>query len=78
MVEPIISNCGFKDIDEFAAYIRNFVAMDVEMTLTEEEVRNWAELFMEQEKHRITRHPEPIGLVEITDIFMKSLAMYIK
>lgn len=78
LVEPIISNCGFKDIDEFAAYIRNFVAMDVEMILTEEEVRNWAELFMEQEKHRITRHPEPIGLVEITDIFMKSLAMYIK
>ena len=78
IVEPVIKLCGFADIDEFAAYIQKFMQMDVQMETTEEEVKHWAELFCTQEAHRLKRHPEPIGLPEVTDIFLKSLAPYIK
>jgi alcohol dehydrogenase len=78
LVEPVIEMCGFDNIDKFAEYIQRFIAMDVHMEVTEEEVREWAELFCKQEAHRLKRHPEPIGLVEVTDIYLKSLANYIR
>jgi alcohol dehydrogenase len=77
-VEPVIKMCGFKSVDDFAAYIQKFMDMDVHMEITEEEVKRYAELFCEQEAHRLKRHPEPIGLPEITDIYLKSLAKWIK
>jgi alcohol dehydrogenase len=78
LVEPVIEMCGFDNIDKFAEYIQRFIAMDVHMEVTEREVREWAELFCKQEAHRLKRHPEPIGLVEVTDIYLKSLANYIR
>lgn len=76
LVEPIIHMCGFENIDQFANYINKFMQMDVHLEITEEEVRNYAELFCVQEAHRLKRNPEPIGLPEVTDIFLKSLAPY--
>lgn len=78
LVEPVIKMCGFNNVDEFAGYIQEFMDMDVHLEVTKEEVENWAKLFFEQEAHRLKRHPEPIGLPEVTDIYMKSLAKYIK
>lgn len=77
LVEPVIHFCGFQDIDEFAEYIQQFIAMDVHMQVTRAEVKKWAELFCVQEAHRLKRHPEPIGLPEITEIYMKSLKQFI-
>ncbi len=76
-VNKVVELCGFKDIDEFADYIQKFMSMDVHFEITEEEVKRYAELFCEQEAHRLKRHPEPIGLEEVTDIFMRSLKNYI-
>lgn len=78
IVAPIIASCGFKDIDEFADYIRAFMEKDVQFTVTEEELEEWAELFMVQEAHRLTRHPEKIEKEDILEIYRKSLKNYIK
>ena len=78
LVRPVVEMCGFQDIDEFADYIQKFMAMDVHMECTEEEVREWAKRFCVNEAHRLKRHPEPIGVEEVTDIYLKSLKNYIK
>lgn len=77
LVEPIIKMCGFSDVDEFVDYIQKFIEMDIDLEVTESEVKKWAELFCVNEAHRLKRHPEELGLQEITNIYMKSLKNFI-
>ena len=78
LVDPIVSLCGFRDVDGFARYIQQFVRENVSFSVTEEEVQEYAQLFCRQEAHRLARHPEKIGQEEITEIYRRSLAPYVK
>lgn len=78
LVQHVVELCGFRDIDDFADYVQKFISMDVQMECTEEEVRGWAKRFCVNEAHRLERHPEPIDVEGITDIYLKSLKNYIK
>ena len=41
-------------------------------------MQEYAQLFCRQEAHRLARHPEKIGQEEITEIYRRSLAPYVK
>lgn len=78
IAEPILRCTGFGTVDAFAEYIQEFMKKDVDFTVTEEELEEWADLFMTQEAHRLTRHPDKIGREDILEIYRKSLKNYIK
>ncbi len=71
-VEKAIHLCGFKDLDDFEAFIDTLLLLKEDITPTEEEIRSYAEEFAQQ-KHRFVRHPEPAGLEEVLQIYTKSL-----
>ena len=54
------------------------ITENVSFSVTEEEVQEYAQLFCRQEAHRLARHPEKIGQEEITEIYRRSLAPYVK
>lgn len=78
IVRPVVERCGFADVDEFAGYIRKFMEQDLDFTVTEAEIEEYVEQFCSQESHRLKRHPEPITREEISGIFHRSLAGFVK
>jgi len=72
-VLPIVKMMGFDSIDAFAAYIKKLVAQDINITVTEKEIDQWATEFCSL-KFRLERHPEPIGIEEIKQIYRKTLS----
>jgi len=76
-VMPVVQMCGFNTVEEFADYIKQICERDVHIEVTEKDIEEWAEDFCKLEV-RLVKHPEPIGIKEITQIFKNSLASYIK
>lgn len=76
MVMPILNACGFKDVNEFAAYVKIMTNRDVHMTLTNAECEAWASDFV-QLKHRLERHPGVLTYDDIVKIYKDALSAYI-
>lgn len=77
IVEPIVKMCGFDTVDAFAQYIKDICARDVKIEVTQQELNEWAEDFCKLEV-RLVKHPEKIGVEEISTIYNNALAAYIK
>ena len=77
IVEPVVNMCGFASVDEMADYINEILSRDVDIEVTDEEIVAWSVQFCEN-PNRLSRNPEPISVEEITSIYRKSLARYIK
>jgi alcohol dehydrogenase class IV len=73
IVLPIVRMCGFASVDEFAGYIKKLVALDIDIDVTEKEIAQWSEEFFSL-KFRLVRHPEPISLDDIKQIYRNSLS----
>lgn len=71
-VDRAIHLCGFKDLDEFAAFIDSMLLLKEDITPTPEEIEQYAEEFSQQQ-HRFARHPEPAGKAEVLQIYTNSL-----
>lgn len=71
-VKRAIELCGFKDLDDFSAFIDSMLLLKKDITPTEEEIEAYAEEFAQQ-KHRFVRHPEPAGKAEVLQIYRNSL-----
>ena len=76
LVTPILEACGFKDVDDFAAYVKIMTNRDVNISVTNAECEQWARDFVKLE-HRLVRHPGKIGYDEIVKIYKDSLSAYI-
>lgn len=76
IVDPIMEMLGFESTDEFAAYVKQITNRNVNIEVTEEELRQWTEEFAALD-FRLARHPEPIGKDEIYKIYHDSLEKYI-
>lgn len=77
IVEPVVRLCGFADTDEMADYINEILSRDVDISVSNEEIDDWAKQFCDN-PDRLSRNPEPIGVEEITGIYRRALARYIK
>lgn len=71
-VNRAVELCGFKSLDEFAAFIDSMLLLKGDFTPTMEEIEAYAEEFSQQ-KHRFARHPEPAGKAEVMQIYVNSL-----
>lgn len=71
-VDRAIHLCGFRDVDDFAAFIDSMLLLQGDITPTPEEIEEYAEEFAQQ-KHRFARHPEPAGKEEVLQIYTNSL-----
>lgn len=80
LVQPIVEACGFKNSDEFSDYMKQVTNRDVEMEVTESEIRKWSDDFMNlpsfQWRHEANL--EPITWDDIYSIYSKSLEKYMK
>ena len=78
LVQPIIEACGFKDVDEFAQYIKVLTNRDVHITVTNAECEAWAQHFITYLGHRLDRHPgKKLTQKQIEMIFKNALSAYI-
>ncbi len=77
IVEPVVKMCGFASVDEMADYINEILSRDVDIEVTDEEITAWADQFCAN-PDRLSRNPELITVEEITTIYRRSLARYIK
>ena len=75
LVEPIVSACGFSDVDSFAQYIAAIMAQDLRLQVTEAELDKWTEDFMKLD-FRLASSPEPLSAADIKGIYLRSLAPY--
>ena len=75
-VLPIVKMLGFESVDAFAAYLKKLVAQDINISVTPKEIEQWATEFCGL-KYRLERHPEPIGVPEIVQIYKNSLSKYL-
>ena len=71
-VDRAIHLCGFRDLDDFSAFIDSMLLLKGDITPTPEEIESYAEEFAQQ-KHRFARHPEPAGKEEVLRIYTNSL-----
>lgn len=69
-INRIMMLCGFDNINSFGMFIDSMLNLNV--TITEDELEMYTNEFTEQ-KHRLKRHPEPIGKFEILQIYKNSL-----
>lgn len=69
-VNKIVEMCGFRSVDDFAAFIAGI--LDVNVEITPQEIEAYAREFAAQ-KHRFVRHPEPAGYDEVLQIYTNSL-----
>ena len=76
-VHRILELCGFESIDEMCDYIDGIVCRDVDMTVSEAEIAEWADEVM-QIDFRIHGHPEPVCAEDIKSIYRRALKRYIK
>jgi len=65
-----VKMCGFKDLDEFAAFIASM--FEVKCEITEEEIVAWSKDFSKV-AYRLAKHPEPVGYDEIYTIYKNSI-----
>ena len=77
IVEPVVKMCGFASTDEMADYINEILSRDVDIEVTAEEIAAWAKEFCSN-PDRLSRNPEPVTVEDITGIYMRSLARYIR
>ncbi len=77
LVKPIVEKCGFRNAPEFADYVRELTNRDVNISVTEEELHKWTEMFMTQQAWRLEANPEKLGQDEIYQLFRISLAKYL-
>lgn len=78
LVQEVVEDCGFKNSDEFAEYVRALTNRDVELEVTDEEIQQWSDQFMEQQVWRLESNPEELTRDDIYTIFRRALARYIK
>lgn len=80
LVQPIVRGCGFNSTDEFADYIREVTNRNVDIEVTDEELRKWSDDFMtlESYKWRLNVSLEPVTWDMIYSIYSKSLKKYVK
>lgn len=76
-VRHILELCGFGSIDEMCEYIDGIVCRDVEMTVSEAEIAQWADEVMKID-FRIHGHPEKVCAEDIKNIYRRSLKRYIQ
>lgn len=75
-INIVVQACGFSDLEEFRAFIQQFVLRFMDFSITEEEVRQWAEEFS-QNQNRMQRHPGTITYADILDIYQTSFALFL-
>ena len=78
LVQEVVEDCGFKNSDEFADYVRALTNRDVELEVTDEEIQKWSDQFMAQQTWRIESNPEELTRDDIYTIYRRALAKYIK
>lgn len=71
-------DAGFENSDEFADYVRALTNRDVNLEVTDSEIQQWSDQFMEQQVWRIESNPEPLTREDICTIYGRALAKYIK
>lgn len=71
-VHPIIKMCGFATVDEFAGYLKQLISQDITIDVTEKEIVQWGQEFYSI-KYRLEKHPEPISVDDIIQIYRNSL-----
>ena len=76
-IQHVIELCGFKTVDEFADYVNEIIRRDVHISVTMEEIDQWAEDFYKL-KDRLARHPELISQEDIRQIYIRSLETFIE
>jgi len=69
-INHIMNLCGFRNLNEFGAFIDSMLQLNIKVT--PEEIEEYASEFASQ-KHRFARHPEPAGKAEILQIYTRSL-----
>ena len=78
LIQDVIQDCGFENSDEFADYVRALTNRDVNLEVTDSEIQQWSDQFMEQQVWRIESNPEPLTREDICTIYGRALAKYIK
>ncbi len=78
LVQEVVEDCGFKNSDEFADYVRALTNRDVELEVTDAEIQEWTDAFMKQQVWRLESNPEELTREDIYTIYRRALAKYIK
>ena len=69
-IDRLIYLCGFKSLDDFGSFVESLLELDI--IVAEEEIEEYSKEFASQ-KHRFVRHPEPVAIEEVRQIYRNSL-----
>lgn len=78
IVQEVVEDCGFRNSDEFADYVRALTNRDVKLEVTDAEIQEWTDAFMKQQVWRLESNPEELTRDDIYTIYRRALAKYIK
>ena len=78
LVQEVVEDCGFRNSEEFAEYVRALTNRDVELEVTDAEIQEWTDAFMAQQVWRLESNPEELTREDIYTIYRRALAKYIK
>ena len=78
LVQEVVEDCGFRNSDEFADYVRALTNRDVELEVTDAEIQKWTDAFMDTQVWRLESNPEELTRDDIYTIYRCALAKYIK
>lgn len=71
-VQELLHRCGFGSADELEDYLAQIIRRNVDVKITEEEVRQWTDGFS-VDQGRLSRHPETVTAEEIYAVYHRSL-----
>lgn len=78
-VSRIVQMCGFKDSDEMSDFFAEIIKRDLtKLNCTTAEVEDWTQTFFNTQQSRFARHPEPLTIDDIRQIYFNSLKPYIE
>lgn len=76
LVKPVVTACGFDNVDQFADYVNGILAQHLHFTCTHAEIEEWTDMMFNL-KWRLRKNPEPLTREDIKNIYERSLAKVI-
>ena len=76
-IDRALELLGFKDVDEFAAYVHEVLDPHMEgMKVTRQEIEDWTDTFYSTE-WRVARHPEKFDREDVKKVYERTLEKFI-
>lgn len=77
-VEHIAGLCGFSSVDELADLCGEIMRADIKLEVSEDDILQWTDNFMQTQTIRLETNPEPVGRDDIERLYRASLKDFMK